>query len=919
MIPPIMVPIRPDMKGFANALNINNTGLRRMEGLTRQIGENLINSGKSLRQAGWASMASLTLPIAMVGKTAIKSFSEFDDAVTHSLAIATKADRQLRGEVEALATSLSTKLAYSVTNLAEGFYYLISAGYDVRQSMKALQPAAMFARASNMELARSTELLLDTQLALGLGFKDPETNMRAMVTVADALVYAAKRSDAEVVQFTESFTNQAAAMSRAFGQSMNDTLATMMSFAQRGEKGQRLGMRMSQLLRGVSFAAERSAESFKKYGLSLYDTYGRMKPLYQIIGDIEQLLSRYSDQQVPGVLLDLGFTEKSLGSIMTIRGASAEIKGFRDELETLATGSLKDVAGYQLTSFAKRVDNVKNAINNMMIDIGKRLAPFVLKFWQMALKIVEGIRNMSEASFNTLVKIAAGLAALGPALLFFGGIKMLLGTVLIQFSKLIRLVSLLRLGLASMNTSLLLLLRSSVLFTISFSKGLLQILKIAGIFSITFLTMGVQWALSITKMIYGFEIFCARMVFGNALTATMNTLLLVTKSISIGLLTIFGQILVPFLLYGPLIAAIVLKIKAWREEGGKISDVFKNIIPKITGFMYNIGENFTVVLDQMEGQWKTLFENMFYIAMAGIQKIALGSLKVLKQAYIEMAAMYEDKARLRFLENRIGELAGNKSIYEETMGRSKNPLEIAWAEGNLKTLSAYQIEYAKLISEHEDRVNNVARNILNSVEDFGLNAKLKPITFDTSKLKFNTPSFDFNGSLPDMPGIPGLGSSPPGSESGGGAPDMTSAAKSFPTWASYGSKDWYNALLGGPESKIDTQISLMEQIADNTSYLSEITPLGPNAPKYPTLGSANEWFQNMSIPGAGSVLAPGSVGENTVIASTEDMKRYASIEVTKQEQTNELLRVIKGILENHFTPINTQKTASNSPATVTIQ
>jgi len=942
MIPPIMVPIRPDLKGFSNALNGANTGLRRMQSITQQIGENLLMSGQNLRRAGWASLASFTAPIALIGRTAIKSFAEFDEAMTHSLAIATKTDRALRGEAEALATTLSTKLAFSAKDLADGYYHLISSGLDLEQSMRSLQPAAMFARAGNMQLAQSVEMLSDTQKALGLGYEDPITNMKAMVTVGDYLVYAAKRSNAEVVQFTQTFTNQAAAMGRAFGQNMTDMLSTMMAFADRGEKGMRLGMKMSQLLRGLSFASERASEGFAKYGLSLYDAAGKMKPLYQIIGDLEQILSRFSNAEVPGVLLDLGFTEKSLGAIMTIRGASEKIKQYRDELVQNSAGSLSDVASFQMAAFQAQVQNIKNTITMMAIDIGKKLAPYVLSFWKIALKITESVRNMSDATFNTMVKIAAGLALLGPALLFFGGINMVLGIFFIQLSKIIGVLGVFVALYKSLVGIILLSARAMIMFTVSASKGLPVVIKMVGVFSLTliktfagliasiavatvlslkfvgtwlaripvlifsitaftlsFLKLQFQAALTMVQMTFSFELYCAKLVFGNVLLGIMTGLMAGLKAVAMGFVTVLGTIGITLLTFGPLILTAISKFKEWKKEGVSVQDFFTSLFKNIIGFAWNIKENLPIVFSEMEGQWGSLLDNM----MLGLKEFVFKAVELMTSSF---GTAFE-------------------KIWDRWSMAQYQRLERSTLEANLQFLNLTEAQKgekrAELEAQQSKEVKQFWRDAVGSIWDaipswdsMESLPGYKKIKFDTSKLKWGMPDFSLDALMKGLPGIEGLGGVPtvPGGEGEDGMPS-TAKAKSFPTWTSLGSKDWYNAILGG---KTDTQrqISLLEQIADNTSML-DVTPLKPNAPEYPTIGSANEWFDRLGTPGGYGVLDT-PIGTDSVLASSEDMKRYESEALQKQTEMNANIKVITELIKNHFIKIETKPTG---PATVAIQ
>jgi len=90
---------------------------------------------KKMDKAGRFLTLRVTLPILGVGTAAVKSFSDFDDAMTKSIAIMSGVTDDVRKQMEAQARAISGRSITSVKDLAEAYFFLASAGLNAQQSI----------------------------------------------------------------------------------------------------------------------------------------------------------------------------------------------------------------------------------------------------------------------------------------------------------------------------------------------------------------------------------------------------------------------------------------------------------------------------------------------------------------------------------------------------------------------------------------------------------------------------------------------------------------------------------------------------------------------------------------------------------------------------------------------------------------
>ena len=72
----------------------------------------------------------------------------------------------------------------------------------------------------------------------------------------------------------------------------------------------------------------------------------------------------------------MGFSDKSVASMMALIGTSESIKLYEEQLR-LASGTTEEIAEKQLTSLSAQLKLAKNNLNDVAITIGEKLAPFV--------------------------------------------------------------------------------------------------------------------------------------------------------------------------------------------------------------------------------------------------------------------------------------------------------------------------------------------------------------------------------------------------------------------------------------------------------------------------------------------------------------------------------------------------------------
>lgn len=329
-----------------------------------------VHAGKIAKAFAFGLGASAAIATGL----AIKSFAQFDDAMNQSTAIMGDLSGAMRDKLTKTAMEVSRTTTLSATQAAQSYYYLASAGMTAAQSVAALPQVAKFAQAGMFDMATATSLAVNAQNALGMASKNPVQNLKELTRVTDVLTRANTLADATTQQFSEALTNKAAAAFATVHKPIEEAVAVLAAFSNKGIKGAEAGTALSIVMRTLQTAAVKHADAFKKAGVAVFDAKGKMRDMADIVGNLEQRFQGLSDKQKKQLLIQLGFNDKTVQFMQILMGTSGEIRKYESELKK-AGGTTDMVAKKQLQSFKSQMILLWHAVEDAAIGFGAKLAP----------------------------------------------------------------------------------------------------------------------------------------------------------------------------------------------------------------------------------------------------------------------------------------------------------------------------------------------------------------------------------------------------------------------------------------------------------------------------------------------------------------------------------------------------------------
>ena len=335
--------------------------------------------GIAVKALGAALAATGTAMIAF-GKQSVEAGMQFDSSMSQVAATMGTTVDQIQ-DLRDFAQKMGAETAFSATQAADALNYMALAGYDAETSMSMLPNVLNLAAAGGMELASASDMITDSQSALGLTLD--ETSQ-----MVDKMAKASSKSNTSVAQLGEAILTVGGTAKIMAGGTTELTTALGI-LADNGTKGAEGGTKLRNILLSLGAPTDKAAELLKTLKVSAYDADGKLRPLKDTFGDLNRAMEGMTDAEKTNIVNTL-FNKADLKDVNALLATSAERW---DELSAAiddSAGAAQAMADTQLDNLAGDVTLFQSALEGVQIAISDALTPALRDFVQF------GSQGLSE-------------------------------------------------------------------------------------------------------------------------------------------------------------------------------------------------------------------------------------------------------------------------------------------------------------------------------------------------------------------------------------------------------------------------------------------------------------------------------------------------------------------------------------------
>lgn len=386
-------------RGFASA----REDLKVFKSQSATVEQKMRGLSSALGTTGSVLTKSVTAPLVAMGGVALKVTSDFDAGMSQVQAISGATGEQLK-LLEDKAIQMGAKTKFSAKESADAFKYMAMAGWETEDMLQGIDGVMSLAAASGEDLALTSDIVTDSLTAFGLSAKDASH-------FADVLAQTSSKSNTNVALLGDTF-KYVAPVAGALGYTVEDTAVAIGLMANAGIKGSMAGTALRSLMVRLTKPTEQVANAMEKYGISITDANGNMKPLNTLLTEMRGVFNNLTDAQKSNLSATLAGQEGMSGLLAIMNASEQDFVNLTKQVNN-ANGSAEKMAKTMQNNLKGSVEQFKGALESTGIIIGKKLTPEIDKIVKKGTKVVESFNNMSDAEQENILKLLK-IAAVTP-------------------------------------------------------------------------------------------------------------------------------------------------------------------------------------------------------------------------------------------------------------------------------------------------------------------------------------------------------------------------------------------------------------------------------------------------------------------------------------------------------------------------
>lgn len=392
-------------------------------------GEKIKNVGDGISNVG-EKLLPVTAAIGAAGTAAVKTAADFDSSMSQVAATMGYTVDELNDEtsdaaktmkqLSDFAQEMGASTAFSASEAADALNYMALAGYDAKTSMKMLPNVLNLAAAGGMDLASASDMVTDSQSALGLSLEQTEK-------LIDQMAKASSKTNTSVSQLGEAILSVGGtAKNLAYG--TEELTGVLGVLADNGIKGAEAGTHLRNIMLALNPTTDAAIAAFDKLGINAYTAEGELRGLDVIFGEINESMKDMSDQEKTELLSKM-FNKTDLSSVNALLATTSERWTEVYQALDFAEGAAQNMADTQLNNLNGQITLLKSAVEGLMITIGGIVMPYITKLVEFVQQLVDRFNGLDEEHQKMIVAIAAIVAAVGPVLIIVGKVVSFIGTI----------------------------------------------------------------------------------------------------------------------------------------------------------------------------------------------------------------------------------------------------------------------------------------------------------------------------------------------------------------------------------------------------------------------------------------------------------------------------------------------------------
>lgn len=383
-------------------------------------GNKLKAVGDSMRNIGRNMSLYVTAPIVGAGVLAGKLGVDFEASMSKVQAISRATGDDLE-DLKAQARQLGADTQFSAREAADGMQFLAMAGFDTKEILASMPGMLDLAAAGALDLGQAADIT--SNIMSGFTIAAEESGH-----VADVLALAAASANTDVSQLGEAM-KYLAAPANVLGWGIEESTSAIMAFSDAGIQGSMAGQAFASSLSRLASPTKRMDKIMSKTGMQFFDLEGNIKPLPEVVRELEKALEGESAEMKAATLNQLfGAEAFKHWAVLLEKGSDALEDNTKKLIES--DGASKQMAKTMNDNASGDIKEFKSAMEELALQMYDYVQPALRDIIQAMTKFTRYLQSV-PGPVKVAIALFAGLAAaIGPLVVVAGLFASALGGIL---------------------------------------------------------------------------------------------------------------------------------------------------------------------------------------------------------------------------------------------------------------------------------------------------------------------------------------------------------------------------------------------------------------------------------------------------------------------------------------------------------
>lgn len=385
-------------------------------GVEKAWSSNLESVARKGREVGQQLSLSMSLPLAFVGVEAVKSATEFEFAID-----------KIRGQTNASKSDIDAwaediqKLGPEIgklpKELADGMYFVASAGYQGKQALDILTESGKASEEGLGEVGKITHAVTSIMF-------DYKNEVHSAADAMDLLIAGTREGKLNIDQLAPAL-GRIMSLTASLGIPLHDVIAAVDSMTHAGLSVDRAATSIQTFISKLAVGGKQANAILKLAGT---DTQKFLEGLQtDFLGTfikVNGALEKHNQ-----ALIDLSANGRSSAGILSLIGENASYNAGIFERMNHVTGDSAKAWDAVKDSSKVALDQMKSILTEDLIRIGQDLAPTIINVSHAVAGMADSFANLDPSVRSFIVDLGIVGAAVGPLIYVFSQLALSVITI----------------------------------------------------------------------------------------------------------------------------------------------------------------------------------------------------------------------------------------------------------------------------------------------------------------------------------------------------------------------------------------------------------------------------------------------------------------------------------------------------------